>query len=334
MLENTMMIFTTLAVWFYFLRLRSGSRLLLALASVSLILALFTKGVFCLYIWGVPFFDWLFRRRSDFHTAVVDTLIIVLATVIPAVLLYYFAEPVRLNVDGYFQEQLIISLESELEHTVSNRFHILISFFKGILPQIVIGVAPILISRSKISVKDLRTGIPSFLFFFFVALGGVLPIIISLKQRSFYIITVYPFFALGVSHYLLPVVNELMGRVNFKSRGFLFFRAFTWLTIFAGVAISFAQVGRIGRNESKVSDAYKIIEYTGRDLSIRVCSSMEEDWSLHGYYARYGHIGLTTNNDTSLVYYIQEGNCMPEIISQHYEFIDLDTKDFFLYRRK
>ncbi|MEM9052552.1 MAG: glycosyltransferase family 39 protein [Bacteroidota bacterium] len=108
MLENTMMIFTTLAVWLYFVKVRSGNRLWLLFAGISLVLALFTKGFFCLYVWGLPFFDWLFRRQSRIHVALTDTLILVLASVVPTLLLYYFVEPVRLNVDGYFQEQLIV----------------------------------------------------------------------------------------------------------------------------------------------------------------------------------------------------------------------------------
>ena len=57
-----------------------------------------------------------------------------------------------------------------------------------------------------------------------VVLAGILPIMISMKQRGYYILSVYPFFALSAGYFLLPILDPWID----KLKGI-------WLKIMAGI---------------------------------------------------------------------------------------------------
>jgi len=129
MLENTMSIFVCLSVLFYLKFNQNDHFSFLLLSAFSLSLALLTKGLVCLYVWALPFILWLVYRNMTFVKMTASTLLIVLFTLLPLIVLYLFYEPAANSISRYLNDQLFTSLEKIV--TVDSRFHIVGEFLQN-----------------------------------------------------------------------------------------------------------------------------------------------------------------------------------------------------------
>jgi hypothetical protein len=138
----------------------------------------------------------------------VHTVLFVLATALPALLYVWLVPDATLMTQLYIQKQVVGSIQSVV--TVTSRFFILGDFFlKILLPTLVVAVFYFLAKRSKSQISFAKGNNRLALVLFITALCGVLPIMISLKQRSFYIVSVYPFVALAISALAYPFFEKM-----------------------------------------------------------------------------------------------------------------------------
>lgn len=331
MLENTMTVFTTSAVLFYFIHKRKGKSLWLLWMGLCIFFALFTKGFFCLYLWTVPFFDWLVLRKFAFKKALSQTILLALVTVIPVVLLYFFSEAARSNMEGYWSEQLMDSFKREV--TVEDRYSIVINFLERIIPALFIAIIFLGLTRANQSArKRAKEHLPIFWFFLAVSLSGVFPIMISLKQRAYYVLTVYPLFMIGLGYVIAPMFEALVGRI--KSRGLQTFQFFSILMAVAGCIIAFLNIGTIGRNYETVHDTKAVIGVIGERQTINVCPHLWEDWGLNSYFARYGRVSLEPKAEIRQEFFLSLDDCIPQVLEQEYERVDVELDKFVLYQLK
>lgn len=334
MLENTMTIFTCFSVFSYLKSYKNKHKIIWAItAGISLSLGLLTKGFFCLYIWGLPFFMWLFERKEKFVKMFLDTAIIIGSTVLPIALLYFFVPDAQINMTNYFNKQVIGSIENVV--TVGSRFQIIKMFIQASIIPIIIAAIVIIIYIKKHKEKKLLTkNLKSFLTFFTLTISGVLPIMISLKQRSFYILTVYPFFAIAIAYYIYPIIKPEIKKFYEKKRTFKAFKIITFVVILSSVTLSLMQINRIGRDEQTISECKKIINAIGKNETINICENMYSNWNLHGYFSRYGNISLNSTQKDTCKYYISADNCNKEYLDKYYKIVPLETRKYKLYRRK
>ncbi|MCE2742413.1 MAG: hypothetical protein LW701_02400, partial [Fluviicola sp.] len=104
---------------------------------------------------------------------------------------------------NYFQIQVVKSLETIV--TVESRFFIVKRMFSEMILPIVIALI-FYFSYFKKRVELRLTKEQRATSFTFLALGlsAVLPIMVSMKQSGFYILTAYPFFAIAVANFVSP----------------------------------------------------------------------------------------------------------------------------------
>lgn len=329
MLENTMSVFVCLSVLFYF-KSKSKRRIFwLILSGFSLSAGLLSKGFVCLYIWSFPFFDWLFKRDKNFAYMTTDSIILVFSTIIPIAWLYFFIPEAQNFMLNYFNKQVLDSISSV--QTVATRFAILRMFFeKTILPLSVAGIL-ILTLKQRDKKELLRKNAKEALVFLLVVFSGILPIMISMKQRSFYILTVYPFFAIGLAYYIYPVLSPMVKKIKTKPKSFKTLKIITLSVISISILFSVSQINRIGRDKTKVKDSKAIIQITGKNRTIAVCPKLYSDWSLHGYFARYGKLSLDPNLPPTAEYYLTTAGCKPDYPDKRYKLVPAATEKYQLY---
>jgi len=121
--------------------------------------------------------------------------------------LLFWIVPDSLNGLGmYFQFQVLHSLSDVI--TVNNRFRIIKDFFNESIINfaiLIIGITVYYIkSKSLIAFKPyVRTAVA----FIALRLSGVIPIMIIMKQSSYYIVRAFSFFAIGLL-FLFPVLGR------------------------------------------------------------------------------------------------------------------------------
>ena len=333
MLENTMSIFVCLAVLFYFKSAQKNRFLWITLSALSLSLGLLTKGFFCLYIWGLPFFIWAFKQNKSLLQTSTDTIVLVLVTTLPIAVLYFSSAEAQNYMLTYFTKQVMGSIENV--QTVDTRFAIVQGFFGSILAPLLFAFLILLVARKmKMPKSFIRMNIREFLMFCTIALSGVIPIMISLKQRNFYILTVYPLFAIGLAYCLLPTIKELTSTIVFKSKSFKALQKITISIILISTSLFFYQTNRMELDNDLIYDSKIIINEIGKDNTINICQELRTNYSLHGYFSRFGNVSLESSPKNVCQYYLSFGDCNKETLETNYDLISLKTRKYKLYKIK
>jgi hypothetical protein len=262
---------------------------------------------------------------------VTDTFTLVSATILPIALLYVSYPPAQNNMLTYFNNQVIGSINNA--QTVNSRFAIIGVFIESTILPLTIGCIAIIAALIKRAEKKLFTeNLKDSLIFFLVVLSGILPIMISMKQRSFYILTVYPLFAIGLAYYLYPILQPAIKKIEAKTKGFRAFRITTLVVFALSILLSFLQIDRIGRDKTMINDTRTLISVIGRDKSINICPDLYTNWSLHGYFSRYGNVSLIPDISNSCQFYLTTKECGEAPLIKSYELVPVKTEEYLLYR--
>ncbi len=338
LLECTMGLFTFWAIFlFYHWSENYGDRgyrpwLKLIAASILILFAFLTKGLVGLFPLALLGIYWFFFQKMSFLHLVIYTALIsgivglcfYLILQIPAASAY---------LDGYLDIQLSHALVGESKENLrTTRLHILKMLIERSLP-VLISTGLLLAYRyrnnQKIAFGHIeRRG----LLFIVVGLSGTLPIMITLKQVSYYLIPVLPFFALGFALIVVPIISKLLIEVRFPPFG----RQLSWtlLTLFLVYAIGygFSQFGKIDKRDRQLlTDVMLIGEEIQEGQVIGHQLPTVGDMT-HCYFARYYHISLDSNNIKYPFLLTEKGN-MPTS-EGGYQFIPLSTSLFDLYKRQ
>lgn len=332
MLENTMTIFVLFSAWACLKGINTQKLIFFGLAGVFLSLALLSKGFVCLYIWVLPLSWYLFKRSFSFLQLIFNSSILVVCTLLPLVLLFFFSEDAAHNMTSYFNKQVVGSIQNAT--TVNSRFAIFGEFFQHIIVPLSIAVLVLLFSIRRTDFKGLLNTHKSLIYVFtFLLFCGIVPIMISLKQRGFYILTVYPFLGIILALTTLPFLTPLLHRLEKNRKGIRIIQFVTSFFIIGSVLLSIKQLGTIGRDFEEVSDAHKVIAVIGSNTCLNICPSEYGNWSKHGYYSRYGATTLIRNDKDTCSYFLSTNNdCIPA--SNQYEYVPIDLLNHKLYKKK
>lgn len=332
MLENSMMVFVVLSALFYLKSLHKKRWFFLFFSAIVLDAALFSKGFPALYVWSFPLWMALIAKKINGKRMLLDTLLLILFTVLPVLLLLLLSPAASESLSKYFNRQIVGSIENI--QTVSSRFTILLDFLSAIsIPLLIGGVVLWVAQKQRVSLQLLKRNRRMSITLFMLAFSGVFPIMVSLKQRSFYILTVYPFFALALALFLLPVAEKLLVKLEFKIKFHKRFALFSLLLLMASVGFALMQTKRIGRDRNQVEDVYRIIQRIGKNKDVSISPQLFTNWHLHGYFGRYGNVSLDPNKRHLHNYYISSGHCKDTLLLKKYHEIPLKTNVLRLYQR-
>jgi 4-amino-4-deoxy-L-arabinose transferase-like glycosyltransferase len=294
MLENTMLVFTLLTLFFLIKYYQKKHLVNIILAGFMLFLAFLSKGFVCLYLWAFPFYYFIIFKNGSFKNSVLLTLLFVGSTVLPFILMITFFSDAALFFKEYFNKQIIGSIAHV--NTVDSRFFIVVRCFTELL----ISIALFLVLRFAWKAKsNKQTNQHTYQkwskVLLLLAISGVFPIMISLKQSGYYILTTYPLFALALS---LPLHNKLLDIIENK----LTVTISKWIKITTLLLLLVAVINGVWIYKFKERDKEKLeildatIKTVAPNTTINITSEFTEDWGLHGYFMRYGFISLDANN--------------------------------------
>jgi 4-amino-4-deoxy-L-arabinose transferase-like glycosyltransferase len=291
LLENTLTVFTTLSVLFYLKYEENNKIYLLLLSGSGLAFGFLTKGFVAFFPWTLPFMFWLFLRHKTFGRMVIESAGLLLITLTPLFLLVLFFKAARMSLLEYFNHQVIESLKNSI--TVDSRLDILKRMLNEIAPAAGLCVLFYILGRfSKVRVFTGNENIKKALVFIFLGLTGVLPVMISMKQSGFYILPTYPFFSIGAAILMYNYLDDFIGRIDFKSRGFLFFRWTGYGIFFIGILLSLWFSDGYSRDRDKIKDTCAVLSVVPGGSIININPGMYADWSLHAYFARFKNVSL------------------------------------------
>lgn len=293
MLENTMGIFTLASVLMYLICLKHNQpiRILFCfLSGTMLFLAFFCKGFTGLYPLVFPILYWLFMQKGEFIIACLDELIVVLGLVIPTMLLLFFSNDAYLFFEQYVQVQIVDSL-SDVQ-TDGSRFDILINFFSDmILPFVIAGVV-LIVGKVRKTLTWNSNNIRICLLFLSLALSGILPMMISIKQSRFYILTVFPLMAISIGAMLFPTLESFSLSEKIKKT----IAAVVVAVFVAAITLNIYFFGRISRDQEMISDIHLLLSGIPEKSIVNVDDEILSDYQFCLYCARYHNVSVETGD--------------------------------------
>jgi hypothetical protein len=174
------------------------------------------------------------------------------------------------------------------------------------------------------------------LIFLFFAIGfsGVLPIMISLKQSGFYMLSAFPFFAIGFALLAYPFLVRQRNLIQLPTSIHKYMGITSLLLFF--IVLFFGLLffkNKVDRDQEQLHDVYAISKYVGKDKLIAIPPSLAQEWSLHAYFARYATISLDDVNTKTHVYFLSTKGEIPPNLDAYQE-IELDLQRYSLFKMR
>ena len=300
LLENTMSVFVLLSVYLMIVSYQRNHKFWLFLSAVALLLAFLSKGFTGLFPLVFPILYCAFDQKRKWIQGPIDSLILVISVAVFVGIMFLMFPASWSYIKEYIQLQVING--GLHEATVSSRFYIVFSLLLQLVVPLVMVIALVVLkTKNKDNNKVFEFPPDKAWFYIFLILGllGVLPIMVSVKQRDFYMLAALPFFALACGHITIAEVNTLMLKITPNLLKWITLGASCILLI--GIMLNLVHIGKYGRDEALIEEVKQQIVVSEGNNSIEIAPEEYTNWAKHAYYMRYGKISLIINCQLSTV---------------------------------
>lgn len=292
-LESTMVLFDLAAVW---LMLADGRRPWLSHVAAGLMLscAFLTKGFTGLFPLALPALLWMVgaRKGRRLGDAVVLTLMVTAVAAAPLLTAYAAVPEAAAFLDQYLNIQLVNGVHV---HVVDSRWYIVGRFFIHtvivwglLLLALLLGLRS---GKSQLRPGAVLGGNRTAWALLLLALCGVLPMMVSFKQRDFYLFTAYPFLALALACWIEPYVSNCCQWMERKAFG-----GVTVVMLLAAVIVNGYFCGKPGRSHNKLTDRDVIAPCLAVGETVTIPTELRYDYELQGYYYINRQVSLDAVN--------------------------------------
>jgi Dolichyl-phosphate-mannose-protein mannosyltransferase len=328
MMENTMGLFTLAAVIVIFKaveskRNKSGT---LVFSGVFIFLATMSKGVSGFFPIALPFLYWIIFRKKPILIVILQTLLILS---VPAILYFilFILPQSQESLSFYLTKRLLGRIYND--PTVVNRFYILKRLFSELIPQILIILMIIMVTKLKKNNVPLISNIPLSTFFFAIGLAATAPMILTRVQRGFYLVPSFPYFAIGFSILIAPIVLNFKEEFSTKIRKFEIFKIFNTILFVFAISFSLMQKDKTVRDRDMLHDVHTIGNTIPNKSAITVNQDIANTYVLECYFIRYYNISLYIDEPKD---YLMIKKTMDPPNSSDFEKLNIKTILYDVYR--
>ena len=330
-MENTMGVFTLLAVYLFLIGLNKNpvkNYVYLVLCGISISLAFLSKGPPGLFPLVVIGCYWMAYRNfrigrmllnSFFLLVVVMTFFLIL-TLIPAA---------YESLGFYVNERLLYRVEHE--PTTGNHFSILLRLFMELLPALGFVVVSIIVSYTlKLKADKFLLFQREFLFFLLLGLAGSLPLMLTPVQRGFYLNPSWPFWGIALACLAAPFLKMIGDKALKWNKYDMNVKMLGGVMIFFSIGLTAANAGKARRDGEMLTDIHKIVEVVPERSIIVASPDFFDRWNTKFYLMRYGGISVDIENQRD--YYLLDKGVQPYF--NNYQKVNIETTLYDLYQRQ
>ncbi len=335
--EETVMTFFALAsVYYSYKALFNSERIVLNLvfAGVFVFLSSLTKGVQGLFPIAAVGFYWIVSVKNyQFSKMLLHSLILVGIPVLIYSLLFLISPEALESFKTYFGIRFVNTFNN-VGATTGNRFELLIRLINELLPLAILSLLVLILSKKQ-KVKDLilKDGTKRILWFVLIGLSGSMPLMVTLEQRGFYLVTALPYFAIAFALLLAPRLANLFGKINESSTGLKYFKGFSVVLLIASLVFVFTCIGKAKRDGKMLQDVYAFGKLIPRGEVVSVPTEMWNDWNFQTYMVRHNYISLEVN-DTTNNYFLIRKDLPASLVPSEYRPSAIKLETINLYTRK
>lgn len=325
-LENTMAVFDLFAVYFALVYIRKRNLMLLVLSGFFIICAMMTKGIQGSFPLIIFLLYWIAIDRKNFLIHLRSSLILLLIPALFFFILYQFDEP-RRSLSEYLSIRVLNSIENVA--SVESRFYLLGRLAMELLPGTIIAAAIVWLVKTPGKNSE---GSSYILLFILIGICASFPLMVTLEQRGFYLVTSLPYFAIALALWALPKLIALFSSKNYLKHPSRSLRIISWMALAGVLVFSGMQTGKAVRDETTLHDIYLIGEQVPESTILGAKQELWEQWSFQEYLIRhfYVHLDRRMGNDFNYLI-LEEGHSLPD--SLNFQKVDIPTIKYHLYKK-
>jgi hypothetical protein len=330
--ETVMSVFTIASVYFIYSALFLNQKVIrnILFGGLFIFLASLTKGIQGLFPIVAIGAYWLVIRDLSFKKMVMYSLLLISIPVGLYLFLVLTNHNVYESYQRYFETRLVRTFNN-VGSTTGNRFELLFILIQELLPIVAISSLILFFTKKYKAVDNEDSNhYKTIVWFLLIGLAGALPLMVTLEQRGFYLVTTMPFFAMAIAMWLAPRLTSLINKINIKTTNFKIAKVTTLLLFLFSIAFSVMQIGKFKRDEGVLKDIYTIGNIVPQKSIINIPKDMGNDWSIICYFERYLNISLESENKHT--YFIIRKDLPKALIPSNYKLYPLQTINLELYR--
>jgi len=306
MLENLLVLFTSWAIW---LGWYAPSNKRAFFTGIFVFFAFMTKGMVGLFPLAVFLMAQLSLQENTFRKSIQWTFIATFSFSL-CLAISLIPEAARIYWTQYFDIQLFATLRGERlvqDHVVNlPRYYLLTRIFTELInPLLLCGILLFTVRRSKNqklhAVKNQRYA----WFFLGIAASASLPLLLSPKQHSFYLIPAIPWFIFALAKFVGPLLYSFLQQWQPKQLSYkVSYLLFSGL-LFTALFLCGYRANTPGRDAVLMQNIDSIAARVPQGTAIGIPQSLVRHHSLHGYFQRNYQQDLVPS-DTSATYWLCE----------------------------
>jgi len=326
--EVVMSFFALTSTYYLYVALLSEDKVYLKIlfAGILLFLSSLTKGVQGLFPLVAIGFYWLTTQKIPFKKALIYSLYLLGIIVGVYGFLLLAVDGVYESYYKYFESRIVSTFNNE--RVIDSRFYLVRRLRNELLSMIIITATFILIKRKTFKRSEVKPRISIWLIL--VGLSGALPLLVTLEQRSFYLVTTLPFFSLAVAMWLGPTIAPMIERIKTEKLGFKIFKGITIVLFIGSIVFTALQLGKIKRYKDFLPDVYAFGEIIPKGEIINAVGDLNDNWGLQTCMIRYNYISLY-GGTKKYKYLIIKKEDPTSIIPITYKKVPIETQVLDLY---
>jgi len=328
MMEVQLIPILLLGNWWFIRFARMGGNIVWAalIFSLTIVLSFLVKGPVGIYLLSAPFVYYIVFNR-DIRAIKFGFLSTILSSVLGFSLLLF---P---KAEHFFNQYLFVRTAERIKNnpTVDSRFWILWELFQQLIPAFLIVLG--LWAYAKHYKRSYEIKYKWSLYFALLAILGSFPLMLSYVQRSFYLATSFPFYALALFFLVFGQVVDFTKWTESLFRNYIKATAVALTILLIGFTITFW--GNPRRDEKLLADIDAYYELLPQVDKIYVTDQLIYNWSLKAYMMRNNRVDVQSYHgfDPDISIYLLSLDYIPE--NQHGKFIEVKSfESFTIYRLK
>jgi 4-amino-4-deoxy-L-arabinose transferase-like glycosyltransferase len=304
--------------------------LYLILSGVFIFLSSLTKGIQGLFPVTCAAFYWLITKNSLFKKAVLYSGILIGVPAFIYTALILNNHQVYTSFEQYFTNRFVKTFQG-VYATTDYRLEIIVRLFTELLPTMIVCLLIWLLSKKyKAKNEQYPESKKKILWLFAIGLSGALPLAITTEQRGFYLLTTLPFFALGISAWIVPRLNTLFANIPEKKMPYKIFSYSVIIFLFISLVFCMMQIGGFKRDKELLDDVYQIGSIVPKGEIMSSDAKTRDNFGIEAYLVRYFYISLETP-DKRYHYFLTQKEFSEDVVPGGYKLYPLKTNRLKLY---
>jgi len=333
--ETVMTLFATMSVYYLskVIFIKKKIFFYLILAGICVFLSSLTKGLQGLFPITAIFSYWIVTyKKTSFKNTLIYSLILIGTPLFIYSILIFFNHHIYEVLKLYFENRLGNTFNNVARFTTNNRFEIMFRLFTELIPMFILMLLIYLFSlKNKSEITRTKKEGTKIAWLVLIGISGSLPLIITLEQRGFYLLTTLPFFALAGAAMVVDRTENLIEKINRETNSFRLARALTYIILLFSLLFTISKIGESKRDKNLLYYIYTIGKIVPHGDIINITPEMAQDYSLREYLIRNFYISSDDSNK-QYEYLIIRKNLSKKLVSNHYRLYPLETKEIDLYK--